>query len=163
MKNKLILFIAGLALIIFYHILSGSNADENPAWVLTLMTATNYLGFILMVSAVGITIYWIVTENRDIPAVEYLDTEEEDLNEATPEILYFLDQGLDVKKIVATISINFNLKPKLVYEHVVNLISERDEAASQYDQAIDPLHGGIRISKKFTKDDIYFGTDKEDI
>ena len=124
MKSKAILLICGLAAVLFHYFVPGLVPDNLDLIV----------GLIVVVVTSILLIQWIVVETRDVPAVEELRPDTEDLREATDEILYLLEEGWGVKRIVDMISANYQLPPKMVYEHVMELMSSRHEGMETPDQ-----------------------------
>jgi len=158
LKGKILPFFIGLALIFFYSFIRAPASESDLTWIVAIL----YLGIAIMVFSTISIITWTMRETKGVPAVEYFDSDGEDLSEATPEILYLLEEGWEVKKIVTMVSSNFDLHPKQVYEHVINLISEKEESQEQYDRSIDPLHGKKITGNEATRDVIYYGINEDE-
>jgi hypothetical protein len=142
-------FFLGLLLIIIHSVIPGVIPDG-----LDLV-----IGLILTVGAGAAIAYWTITFNRATPPVEYFRPDQAELGEATPEILYLLEDGWGVKKIVDMIASNYQLPPKLVYDHVMDLMASRRETL---DAGVSPLHMGGGIKSDSTPMEVYHSTKDED-
>jgi hypothetical protein len=158
LKNVIVLFFIGLALVIFH-----SLAPEMVPFSLDML-----VGGALLVITVIVFIRWMVLETQARPAIEHLEPNEEDLRNATPEILYLLEDGWGVKKIVDMISANYQMPPKMVYEHVMELMSTRQESLEfaqskpNRDHSEKALHMGRRGEGQDSPMEIYYNSTDEE-
>lgn len=134
MKVRAGLFLIGFALLLIHYFLPG----------LVPYDVDFIAGLVVLILATFIFFQWIFEGTKGIPAVEYFEPTTEDLREATPEILYLLEEEWGIKKIVDMISSNYQLPPKMVYEHVLEVMSSRQEAV----EAASHAHANITMSKK---------------
>lgn len=122
-------------------------------------------GLVVLAFATFIFVQWMVEGTRGVPAVEYFEPTTEDLRETTPEILYLLEEEWSVKKIVDMISGNYQLPPKMVYEHVLEVMSTRQEAVDAANHSQASLTMGRKVGMTPQKSKMVvthgFGHDKD--
>lgn len=156
MKIKAFLFFVGLAAVIL-HFAKPGLLPQDVALV---------AGLLLMGIFGALIVLWIIKENKNIPAVETLKANVESLVEATPEILYLFEDGWDVKRIVDMISANYQLPPKSVYEHVMELMANRQKELDNSQRVSSPFAGPDKDRAKTEHSsgdmEIYYGNIKED-
>ena len=153
MKGYAIGFILGGGLILFHYALPviPFGFDLIAGVILLIITGT-------------VLVQWIITENRARPAVEPLALDMEELHETTQEILFLIDQGWGIKRIVDMISANYKLPPKMVYEHVVELMNTDRKIGEGGLQPvpIDPLHNGKKIDTSVSEMEVYYDENEDE-
>ena len=100
------------------------------------------------------------------PAVERLRPDTEQLKDASQEINFLLEDGWGVKRIVDMISANYQLPPKLVYEHVMEIMNSRQDTMERtaHDRIpeSDPFHDSKETSGDQDEMVIYYSNNKDD-
>jgi len=127
------LFIIGIIAVVFHSI----SPDTVPYSLDTILGAVMIVLFFIW------TTMWIVTENSKTPAVVRFDADEDGITRAAPEIKFLLEDGWDVKRVVDMVSANYQITPKLVYEHVMDLIASNPRLQHQ-----PPEEDAIRTSQQ---------------
>ena len=117
MNYQVLLLIAGIILIVFH-----AFAPDAVPFGIDLI-----LGLLATAAFLVLFIRWWVVGIREHPAVERFAPDREDLKRATPEILYLLEDGWGIKRIVDMIAANYQLPPKMVYEHTMELMSRKQD------------------------------------
>jgi hypothetical protein len=118
---KLIAFGVGLALVLVQRA-TGDSIPNNLG---------TYIGAATMIGAAIWFVIWVIEESKRTPAIERFRPDQEDLRKATPEILYLLEDGWGVKRIVDLISANYRVPPKTVYGHVMEVMSSRPDLSNR--------------------------------
>lgn len=140
MTQRAVPLLIGVALLLFHSFAPGVLPYDLPLILGGALAGFSVLWFV----------FWIVTENRKTPVVERFKPDEQDLKTASTEILYLLEEGWGVKRVVDMISKNYKLQPRIVYNHVMELMRGRPDFAASIDEAAQVVDVGREMAAEFS-------------